>query len=225
MRLFTLPNLITLGNLLCGLLGILALIQNNFMLASGYILIALVLDFLDGFVARLTKTYSDIGKQLDSLADMVTFGVLPSFMLYFLSGEAGYWKIICFLPALFSALRLAKFNIDERQALGFYGLPTPANAMTVASFPFVLSDKAPAFLFSYRTELILCYSVIISLLMISDLPMMALKFKNFSWTDNQFRFIFLILSALGLIWLKAFAIPAILLLYLLFSGLQAIKSR
>lgn len=195
------------------------------MLASGYILIALVLDFLDGFVARLTKTYSDIGKQLDSLADMVTFGVLPSFMLYFLSGEAGYWKIICFLPALFSALRLAKFNIDERQALGFYGLPTPANAMTVASFPFVLADNAPAFLFSYRTELILCYSIIISLLMISDLPMMALKFKNFSWADNQFRFIFLILSALGLIWLKAFAIPAILLLYLLFSGLQAIKSK
>ncbi len=217
MRLFTLPNLITLANLLCGMAGILSVFQGNFLQASFFILLALVLDFLDGFVARLTGTFSEIGKQLDSLADMVTFGVLPSFILYLSSGVSGYLNLLCFLPALFSALRLAKFNIDERQSLGFYGLPTPANAMTVASFPYVFSDTAPSILFQYRSEFFLFYAVAISFLMISDIPMMALKFKNYGWKGNEIKFLFLGLSFLIMILLRYQAIPVILVLYLLAS--------
>ncbi len=224
MKMFTLPNLITSGNLLFGLAGIIFLFQQDFRQASFCILIALILDFLDGFVARLTGSFSEIGKQLDSLADMVTFGALPALMLYFSSGIEGYLNIICLLPALFSALRLAKFNIDERQSVGFYGLPTPANAMTIASFPFIFSAGAPSFLLTYQGEFYLIYSVAISLLMISEIPMMALKFKNFTWAANKLKYTFLILSAVLLLVLQIQAVPLILLWYILVSVFASRKS-
>jgi CDP-diacylglycerol--serine O-phosphatidyltransferase len=144
---------------------------------------------------------------------MVSFGVLPSLLLFSLWDSREWYVYLAFLPAVFSALRLAKFNIDERQGDTFYGIPTPANAMTVAAFPFILKDNAGLFS-SQIVEIALgVYAVIISILMIADIPMMALKFKDFSWANNRAKFIFLILSSGLLIMTKLVAIPLILILY------------
>ncbi|MGK0137346.1 MAG: CDP-diacylglycerol--serine O-phosphatidyltransferase [Algoriphagus sp.] len=217
MKLFTVPNFITLGNLVCGFFGILAANQGRLQDAGIFIFIALILDFLDGFVARIFNSYSEIGKQLDSLADMVSFGVLPSFILYYLMENDGYLRYISIIPALSSALRLAKFNIDERQSNSFRGLPTPANAMVVASFPFILTEEYN-FLKDDLITLFFCvYTVLISIIMISNLPMLALKFKNYSWTSNSLKYLFLIISVALVAILKFAAIPLILILYIGFS--------
>jgi CDP-diacylglycerol--serine O-phosphatidyltransferase len=220
MKLFTIPNIITLGNLLCGIMGLIYLQNGSIEIAAYLILIALILDFLDGFVARITNSYSDIGKQLDSLADMVSFGVLPSMILFYLLKDADYWRYITLLPAMASALRLAKFNIDNRQTDSFRGLPTPANAMVIAAFPFILHDGGP-YLNPQNTFFIICiYSILISLIMISDLPMLALKFKSYAWEINKVRYIFLISSVTLLIVFQFTGVPLILLLYVLFSLIQ-----
>lgn len=217
MKLFTIPNLITLGNLLCGVFGILAVSNGQLKEASYLIFLALILDFLDGFVARLSNSFSEIGKQLDSLADMVSFGVLPTFILFSLLQDAGNLKYLALLPVLASALRLAKFNIDERQTDSFRGLPTPANAMVVASFPFII-EKNWNFLSTEVTIGILAiYAAIISVLMISDIPMLALKFKNYSWESNAIRYLFLIVSLILLLVLHFASIPLILILFIALS--------
>jgi CDP-diacylglycerol---serine O-phosphatidyltransferase len=214
MKLFTIPNIITLANLLCGILGLIALNEGQIQYASILILVALILDFLDGFVARLTNSYSEIGKQLDSLADMVSFGVLPSLILFYLLKDMGNWQYASFLPAMASALRLAKFNIDERQSDSFRGLPTPANAMVVASFPFMLNQdwaQANGLLISY---ILMAYAALISIIMISDLPMFALKFKSFNLNLNKLRYSFLAASLLLLLFFQFTGIPMVLILYI-----------
>ncbi|OZA56958.1 MAG: CDP-diacylglycerol--serine O-phosphatidyltransferase, partial [Sphingobacteriales bacterium 39-40-5] len=136
------PNSVTCLNLFSGCLGIVFAFQGNLIWASYAIVIAAVFDFFDGMLARLLKAYSDIGKELDSLADMVSFGVLPSVIIYQLFAlspqidfGADWLSFSAFIIAVFSALRLAKFNIDTRQSENFIGLPTPANALLIASFP------------------------------------------------------------------------------------------
>lgn len=210
MKLFTIPNIITLLNLLCGMLGILYVFNEQLEMASYMILVALVLDFLDGFLARKLNSYSDIGKQLDSLADMVSFGVLPSFMLYYLIPMDGWVKFLTFLPAMASALRLAKFNIDERQGTVFYGIPTPANAMVVASFPFIALENIGEDLIIYLS----LYAIAISFMMLLDKPMIAFKFKDFSWSNNKPRYSVIAVSVLLLVILKLAALPFILLAYM-----------
>jgi CDP-diacylglycerol--serine O-phosphatidyltransferase len=217
MKLFTIPNIITLGNLLCGFFGILAASQGRLKEAGIFIFIALILDFLDGFVARMFNSYSDIGKQLDSLADMVSFGVLPSFILYYMMADDGYLQYLSLVPALSSALRLAKFNVDDRQSDGFRGLPTPANAMVVASFPFILAEGYSFLEENLITLIFGTYAILISIIMISDLPMLALKFKNFSWASNSMRYLFLIASVALIAIFQVAAVPLILLLYVGFS--------
>ncbi|MCR9063161.1 MAG: CDP-diacylglycerol--serine O-phosphatidyltransferase [Cytophagales bacterium] len=217
MKIFTLPNFITLGNLICGMIGLRLIGLGDLSSAAILIFVALILDFFDGFVARLTNSHSEIGKQLDSLADMVSFGVLPSFILFSLLEDQGWIAFIGFVPALFSALRLAKFNIDERQSTSFFGLPTPANAMTVASFPLIIGQN---FINSQNLDLsyfFIAYSIIISFLLIADIPMMALKFKDFTWASNKVRYSFLVASLLLILILRYAAIPAILLFYTLLS--------
>jgi CDP-diacylglycerol--serine O-phosphatidyltransferase len=214
MKLFTLPNIITLANLLCGILGLIALNEGHIQYASVLVLIALILDFLDGFVARLTNSYSEIGKQLDSLADMVSFGVLPSLILYYLLKDMDFWQYASLLPALASALRLAKFNIDERQSNSFRGLPTPANAMVVASFPFILKLDWFSANGSTVSYAFITYAVLISIIMISDIPMFALKFKTFNWKTNRLRYLFLVSSLILLLAFQYAGIPLVLLLYI-----------
>jgi CDP-diacylglycerol--serine O-phosphatidyltransferase len=221
MKLLTLPNFITLGNLICGCLGIIMVLQSDFETASILMLVALILDFLDGFVARLLKISSEIGKQLDSLADVVTFGVLPSLIIYKLLENADlqptYLKYIAFVMAAASALRLAKFNIDTRQSDSFIGLPTPANGMVVATFPFLINDYGKLGEIVNNPWILIAYVLVFSFLLNAELPLFALKFKNFSWRDNNIKFIFLLVCILLLGAFQLAAVPLIILIYLLLS--------
>ncbi len=228
----------TLGNLLCGCLGIVFVFEGNLLYASHLIFLAGILDFLDGFVARLLKQPSEIGKQLDSLADMVTFGVLPAFMLAKLiqlsltkttilsdlvpsnllaQTHLPLLAYIAFIIALFSCLRLAKFNIDTRQSDSFIGVPTPANAFVVAAFPFILKFNPVYKFYILNSTFLISYTLLMSYLLIAEIPLFALKFKNFSWSENKIKYIFLILSVILLAVLQFVAIPLIIFLYILMS--------
>lgn len=182
--------------------------------------LAAIFDFFDGFVARWLKSYSDIGKELDSLADMVTFGALPSFIMFHLLKEFfpdTYWPYMAFMIAAFSALRLAKFNVDTRQTDSFIGLPTPANALFISALPFVATGDTAIAMFFSNGYLLLTITIVFSLLLVAELRLFALKFKNTSWLDNKTRFIFLALSIILLAFLQITAIPLIVILYIVLS--------
>lgn len=238
MKLFTIPNIMTLGNLLCGCLGIVFVFEGNLLWTSYLIFIAGILDFLDGFVARLLKQHSEIGKQLDSLADMVTFGVLPAFIVakliqlsttqnsvladfvpsnLFSQTHLPTLAYIGFILALFSCLRLAKFNIDTRQSDSFIGVPTPANAFVVAAFPLILEFNPEYKFLILNPTFLIAYTLIMSYLLIAEIPLFALKFKSFSWNSNQIKYVFLILSVILLVALQFLAIPLIIFLYIFLS--------
>ena len=233
----------TLGNLLCGCFGILFVFQGELTYAAYLIFIAGILDFLDGFVARLLNQHSAIGKELDSLADMVTFGALPAFIIAKLISDVSNkdsllatfipssivsqisfhpLSYVAFIIALFSALRLAKFNIDTRQSDSFIGVPTPANAFVVAAFPLILSFNPQYSYIILNSTVLIAYTLVMSYLLISEIPLFALKFKNFSWSDNKIKYIFLILSVILLIALQFLAIPLIIFLYIVLSVINNI---
>ncbi|MBB6003014.1 phosphatidylcholine/phosphatidylserine synthase [Arcicella rosea] len=225
------PNTLTCANLLCGCFGILKVFNGDLQTASYLIGIALLCDWLDGFVARLLHVSSPIGKQLDSLADMVTFGALPAFMMlnliegsctgYCTTGIFGFHKpYIAFALAVFSAMRLAKFNIDTRQSDSFIGVPTPANGMVVAALPLIALFQPEYKDFFINYNVLIFYSIIMSYLLVAELPLFALKFKDFGWRANQFKYLFLIFSLLLVIFLKFVAIPVIILIYILMSIIQ-----
>jgi CDP-diacylglycerol--serine O-phosphatidyltransferase len=246
MKLFTIPNIMTLGNLLCGCLGIVFTFEGNLLWASYLIFIAGILDFLDGFVARLLNQHSEIGKQLDSLADMVTFGVLPSFIIAKLIQISTTKNTVlsdllptnllsqihlptlayaAFILALFSCLRLAKFNIDTRQSDSFIGVPTPANAFVVAAFPLILEFNPEFKYIILNSTTLIAYTLIMSYLLISEIPLFALKFKSFSWVSNQIKYIFLILSVILLVALQFVAIPLIIFLYIILSVINNFQPK
>ena len=182
------PNTITSMNLLCGALGVIFTFQARFDLAFTLMLAAAVCDFLDGFAARLLKAYSDIGKELDSLADMVSFGLLPSLMVHrymIVTGHTGIAAYIPLLICIFSALRLAKFNVDDRQSENFLGLATPACAMWCGSAVYFYSIGQVTSLSLVQNEWFLpVVSVILSLLLVSEIPMFSMKFKKGSKTNK-----------------------------------------
>ncbi len=230
------PNVITLLNLLTGCIAIVFGFEDQLVAASCLIGLAAVFDFFDGFAARLLKVSSPIGKELDSLADVVSFGIVPGVILYrLLSGNIDCPVIniagknivpfIAFLIPLFSAIRLAKFNTDERQTDSFIGLPTPANAILIASFPLIIQQKSTLTgininLFSELTGnpyFIIILTIVLSYLLIAELPLMSLKFKTFNWKKNRIRYIFLSISMLLIILLFYTAIPLIILLYIILS--------
>lgn len=225
MRLFTIPNLMTCGNLLCGCLGIVFSFRGDLLLSGGLIFAAVVLDFLDGFVARLLNQSSPLGKELDSLADVVTFGVLPSMIIFqYLERttttiDVGSLLISfsAFILTIFSALRLAKFNIDTRQSDSFIGVPTPANAILVASLPFILRTHPEYESFIVNQSVLVTYTVVMSFFLVMEVPLLAFKFKTFGWKENQIKYIFLVLSVLLLFLLKFAAVPLIVGLYILLS--------
>ena len=212
------PNFITCLNLLSGCLGITFMFEGHSDWAVFAMLIAAVFDFFDGFVARLLKVSSSIGKDLDSLADMVSFGLLPSIILYNLmlnSTNHNLLPYLAFSIAIFSALRLAKFNSDTTQTSSFSGLPTPASALFIAALPFInVPGGSP-------TYIIIAF--VLSFLMVSNIRLFALKFNNYSWGDNKTRFIFLIISVLLLVFIKWYSLPAIILIYVLLSVLTKDK--
>ncbi len=177
------PNTITSMNLLFGVLGVICTLDGRFDLAFYAMLASAVCDFCDGLSARLLKAYSDLGKELDSLADVVSFGVLPSLMAYKLMAEIHGDSFIVYIPlliAVFSAIRLAKFNIDERQSDNFIGLATPACAMICGSFAYYVTNDPTSVLYGWAESpyFIPACSLVLSLLLISEIPMFSMKFKK-----------------------------------------------
>lgn len=226
------PNALTCGNLLCGCIGVVEAFHNNLILSCLLIGVALIFDFLDGFVARLLKVTSSIGRDLDSLADMVTFGVLPSIIMYQLLMQSipdlfGIWKAYAaFIIAIFSAIRLAKFNNDPRQSDSFIGVPTPANAMLIASLPLIVHTESAFWKdIIVNTTNLLVLSAVMSYALIMELPLIALKFKNFGWKGNESRFLLIGITVLLLFTLKFLAVPAILIVYVLLSIADNIRKK
>ena len=192
-----LPDAITCLNLLSGSAAVILAFQDDFDMALAMIVLAAVFDFLDGLAARVFHAYSDIGKELDSLADTVSFGLAPSLILYnYLAGfTSGIHPYVCYIPLLiaaFSALRLAKFNLDTRQSESFLGLPVPASALFAASLAaFAGHYKYIANTFLANNWAIPAVSVILCALLVSELPMFSMKLKTLKWKDNAQRFTFL----------------------------------
>jgi CDP-diacylglycerol---serine O-phosphatidyltransferase len=218
------PNFLTCCNLLCGCFGIVYLLEGRDVPAAYFVWAACVFDFFDGFAARLLKVSSPIGKELDSLADMISFGVLPSMVMYDLlkASDHEFVPYIAFMIAVFSALRLAIFNVDETQRDSFKGLPTPANTIFITALPLVI---AAGYDWINTLPMLIGITVIFSFLLVSRIELFALKFKNFAWSDNQLRFIFLALSAILLIVMKTIALPIIIILYVLISLLNNTVTR
>lgn len=216
------PNALTCMNLFSGCIACVMAFHANFEMAMLFIVIGAVFDFFDGLAARLLHAYSNIGKDLDSLADDVSFGVAPALIVFSLFKEISYpdylaflanWLPYCaFLIAIFSALRLAKFNNDTRQTTSFIGLPVPANALFWASLVAGCYSIA-----SYHPLLTLALVCLFSWLLVSEIPMFSLKFKNLSWKENKISFTFVITSAILLITLKIAGFAAIIVWYILLS--------
>ncbi len=212
------PNTITCCNLLSGCVSILFTCNNHLLWASAMIFIAAIFDFLDGFAARTLDAKSPIGGELDSLSDVVSFGVAPSFIVaWFLSKSGiGWWvhdvnlfPMLGFILAAFAAVRLAKFNIDTRQSHNFIGLPVPAVGLFIASLPFFTMEMNP--------YLLLAMVAIFSWLMISEVPFFSFKIKNLRFKDNVLRYFVVIFAIIAVIIMKLAALPFVFLFYILLS--------
>jgi CDP-diacylglycerol--serine O-phosphatidyltransferase len=228
------PNLLTSLNLLSGVVGLLLLMQGNISIASLMILIAGVFDFLDGMLARLLHVKSALGKELDSLADVVSFGVLPGFILYeIVFSKNPDWVILSFVPLLipvFSALRLAKFNTDSRQEEEFRGMPTPAMAIFVASLqaPYGISDlfeKTGIYSFLFHPLTLSALSLILCILMISEFRLFSLKLKKVSFTAYPYAMVFLIISVLLVSVFKTAGLGLSIIVYVLISVIKILVER
>ena len=242
------PNLFTLLNLFFGCLAIVFTLQNGIMIsvdaegtqlldipekiwmASLFIGIAAVVDFLDGFVARLFKASSEMGKQLDSLADVVSFGVAPAMIIYqflrlsFSQQEGGLdvsliWLLPAFILPVAAAWRLARFNLDTSQSFSFKGMPVPAAGIFVASLPLIYWNINEAWVQNLLLNKWFLYTVILLLsgLMVSTLPLMALKFKDFSLKNNFPKYLVIVVAIIAAVLLKWLAIPVAVLAYVLIS--------
>lgn len=219
------PNTITSCNLLSGCIACYMAFQGNYPMALTFIIVGAVFDFFDGMTARLLHVSSPIGKELDSLADDITFGLAPAAIVFslfkdvhyptFMEPLAGFMPYTGFLIAVFSALRLAKFNIDTRQTSSFIGMPTPANALfwgslTVGGYDFLVSE-------TFNAAYLFILVVIMSLLLVAEIPMFSLKFKNLSWANNKVSYIFLIVSIPLLVIFRLGGFAAVIVWYILLS--------
>ena len=222
-RLFTIPNMLTLGNLICGSSAVVALLMHaDFELAFWLVVASAVFDFFDGFAARLLKSVSAIGVELDSLADMVSFGLVPSVAMFCLwdvapSSDLPTWmRYLTLTIVAFSALRLAKFNIDNTQTTEFCGLPTPANGLFCLSLAMLMAAGS----ISLPQWAILTISIGMAYMLISPIRMFALKFKGFGWQGNEIRYSFLALCVVLIAAFTRYAVPAIILLYIIISAIR-----
>lgn len=222
------PNFITCLNLFAGCLACVAAFNGNYIASALFIYLAALFDFFDGMAARLLKAYSPIGKELDSLADVVSFGVAPGLILYsLLTAYApisfASIALFAFLIPIFAALRLAKFNVDTRQSESFIGLAVPANAIFFASL--AMNFHAPAQPDIWTVAFFLSLITVFCFLMVSEIPMFSLKFINLNWQDNQLRFIFLILAVALLSIFRLQAIHFIIVLYIVLSIGKALVKK
>ena len=222
------PNTITCLNLISGCIATYWAFQQDYRLALLFIVIGAVFDFFDGMVARLLHVSSPIGKELDSLADDITFGFAPSAIVFsYLQPETELLPFGVFIMAAFSALRLAKFNLDERQALGFIGLPTPANALFWGSLIVGAGDwmKTAPFIGANLSLVILTGVLISCYLLVSEIPMFALKFKTWGWRGNEIKYIFILSCIPLLLWLGIAGIAAVIVWYMILSVVNTCCSK
>lgn len=233
------PNTITSLNLLSGCISITLAFEGYILLAVYLVFIAAIFDFMDGMSARLLKAYSIVGKELDSLSDIVSFGVAPSIIIFQmmkislfntvqlplienLTFIEIFFLLIPFIIAILSGVRLAKFNVDERQTESFIGLAVPANAIFLVSLYLVSIISTNDLLLSFlKNKFALSVIVILfSLMLVAEFPMFSLKFKSLQFKGNKIRYLFIVLSAILLISLQTIAIPLIILLYILLSAIN-----
>ena len=222
-----LPNFITCANLFSGCVGIVLAFQGEMIFAAYALFLAAIFDFFDGFASRVLQSFSGIGKDLDSLADMVSFGVLPSVILYQLFLQAPqidkvstYLNFSAFLIPVFSALRLAKFNTDTRQAEIFIGLPTPANAILIASFPLILQQYPSLSRYILNPYGLTVFIIVMCTLLVIEMPLMSLKFKNRDFNRNIYRYLLLLFSAILILFFKFVAVPVVIFIYITLSIIQ-----
>lgn len=227
------PNFITTLNLFSGCIGIILALQSRIDYAAYFIAIAALFDFLDGLAARLLHVKSEIGKELDSLADVVSFGVLPGIIIYQLMAYSpntpvagsyiSIFSLIALIIPILSAVRLAKFNLDTRQTVSFIGLPVPANALFLGSLPLIKMQAGFSDSLSWLTVItdnyyILAFIAIgMSLLLVSEIPLISLKFRNLKFADNKPQFILIAFAVLAFTLVTFTAIPLVILAYILLS--------
>ncbi|PZX47493.1 CDP-diacylglycerol--serine O-phosphatidyltransferase [Algoriphagus chordae] len=218
------PNAITLLNLLSGVIGIIWVINGNIVSGAYFIILAAVFDFFDGFAARLLNVQGELGKQLDSLADLVSFGVLPGMILFQMAkvdSEIEWLPYLTLIVPLLSAMRLAKFNLDTRQTDKFIGLPTPANALFISTLPYFAIQWPWVGTWLTSPFFLVAIAWVFAILLVVELPLIALKFKSYALAANKFRYL-LIVIGLGLILLFGLAgIPILILAYL---GLSVVEN-
>ena len=207
------PNSITALNLFSGCIGVVMVLQQEFQLAFYCVLASGLFDFCDGMMARALRVKSNIGKELDSLADVVSFGLLPGAVLFImLGGTAGSNPLayLGFLVTIFSAFRLAKFNVDTRQDTDFIGVNTPMNTFVIIALPFIAEQHE----WVGRVGLLLGITLLSSLLLVSEIRLFSMKLDNLRWAENRFKFIFLGISLILIVTLRVIALPLILLVYI-----------
>ncbi|MCI6499837.1 MAG: CDP-diacylglycerol--serine O-phosphatidyltransferase [Prevotella sp.] len=227
------PNTITCCNLISGCIATLSAFMGEIHMALLWIIIGAIFDFFDGMSARLLHVSSPIGKELDSLADDITFGMAPAAIVFyemgimeypaFLAPVQPYMPFVAFLIAAFSALRLAKFNLDERQAMGFIGLPTPANALFWGALLVGAGDFIENT--TWMVPVVIVMILLSCWLLVSEIPMFALKFKHWGWKGNEVKYLFLITCVPLLIVFGVTAFAIIIAWYVLLSALVNIRNR
>jgi CDP-diacylglycerol---serine O-phosphatidyltransferase len=227
------PNFITTLNLFSGCIGIIVALQYRVDYAAYFIALAALFDFMDGMAARILHVKSEIGKELDSLADVVSFGVLPGIIIYQLMAHSlntpaagsflSIFSLIALIIPILSAVRLAKFNLDTRQTTSFIGLPVPANALFLGSLPLIKMQAGHSDTLSCLTAITENYFVLaaiavgMSLLLVSEIPLISLKFRNLKFAENKPQFILVAFSILAFTLVTFTAIPLIILAYILLS--------
>ena len=240
------PNLVTLLNLLAGCIAVVLAVEGQLIGAGLFVILGIFFDVFDGFFARLLKVEGELGKQLDSLADMVTSGVVPGIVMFQLIKNSltdwnsdrlmpstlfeegySYLPFIGFIIILASAYRLANFNIDIRQTSSFIGIPTPANALLVLSLPLILEFSSIDFAAGLiqNTTFLIVITLLGSYMMNANIPLFSLKFKDYSFKNNAIKYVFLMISMVTLLLLHYVAIPLVIILYVLMSVVENMRKE
>jgi len=239
------PNLLTLLNLLSGTIAVIFAVSDELVIAALLVFLVIFFDFFDGFAARLFKVQGELGKQLDSLADVVTSGVVPGIVMFKLLDnvnssnnwvsntllmESKNYSTIAFfglIITLAAAYRLAKFNIDERQTSSFIGLPTPASALVVLSLPLILEYSSIDLVIAiiHNKWFLIALTLLLSYLMNAEIPLFSLKFKDYSWENNKIKYIFILLTLGLIISFQFVAIPLVILLYIFLSIIENLNKK
>jgi CDP-diacylglycerol--serine O-phosphatidyltransferase len=218
------PNSITLLNLFCGCIAIIYVSKSDFEMAFLFVSLGIFLDFFDGFFARILKVSSPLGLQLDSLADMVTSGVVPGYVMFKMFESGSGWNsplipFLGFIITLGSCYRLANFNIDTRQTDSFIGLPTPANALFILSLPLVKINSDSLILDEILSDhgILLVISLFSAYILNAEIPLFSLKIKNFNFNKNILQIVFLFLSVLLIVFYHYLGIPLVIIMYVILS--------